>query len=99
MLTSWPISLRTSAMRQSSSSTERSSVRSDTQESPSLRVTESEVGLTLSTSVFALTMGVITTGLISFFVLALNLGFSSSFPLQWLRANCRRSPPCGKRTF
>lgn len=36
--------------------------------------------------VFALSMGVITTGIISFFVLALNLGFSSSFLMKWLRA-------------
>lgn len=35
---------------------------------------------------FALLMGVITTGTISFAVLALNVGLSSSFVAKWLRA-------------
>ncbi|VWX51156.1 DUF2798 domain-containing protein [Novosphingobium sp. 9U] len=35
---------------------------------------------------FALLMGVITTGLISFAVLALNLGFSDRFLSAWLRS-------------
>lgn len=36
--------------------------------------------------VFALSMGVVTTGLISFTLLALNLGFSKGFVLTWLRS-------------
>ena len=35
---------------------------------------------------FALSMGVVTTGIISFTLLALNLGFSSDFALVWLRS-------------
>ncbi|MEX2695110.1 DUF2798 domain-containing protein [Rhizobium mongolense] len=35
---------------------------------------------------FALSMGIITTGIISFFLLALNLGFSKGFILTWLRS-------------
>lgn len=36
--------------------------------------------------VFALLMGIVTTGIISFVLLALNLGFSKSFALTWLRS-------------
>jgi len=35
---------------------------------------------------FALIMGVITTGLISFTVIAFNIGFVSAFPALWLRS-------------
>ena len=35
---------------------------------------------------FALSMGIVTTGLISFTLLALNLGFSKGFVLTWLRS-------------
>ena len=35
---------------------------------------------------FALAMGVVTTGIISFTIIALNLGFSERFALQWLRS-------------
>ena len=35
---------------------------------------------------FALSMGIVTTGIISFVLLALNLGFSQAFPLVWLRS-------------
>ena len=35
---------------------------------------------------FALSMGVVTTGIISFVLLALNLGFSKEFALTWLRS-------------
>ncbi|MFK0088569.1 DUF2798 domain-containing protein [Pseudomonas sp. NPDC090755] len=35
---------------------------------------------------FALSMGVVTTGIISFTLLALNLGFSKDFALVWLRS-------------
>ncbi|MBX4957337.1 DUF2798 domain-containing protein [Rhizobium lentis] len=35
---------------------------------------------------FALSMGIVTTGLISFALLALNLGFSEGFMLTWLRS-------------
>ncbi|MFS8975889.1 DUF2798 domain-containing protein [Cupriavidus necator] len=35
---------------------------------------------------FALSMGVVTTGIISFALLALNLGFSEGFALTWLRS-------------
>lgn len=35
---------------------------------------------------FALVMGVVTTGIISFVLLALNLGFSNTFALAWLRS-------------
>ncbi|WP_354682623.1 DUF2798 domain-containing protein [Cupriavidus necator] len=35
---------------------------------------------------FALSMGVVTTGIISFALLALNLGFSEGFALMWLRS-------------
>nr|WP_245425767.1 DUF2798 domain-containing protein [Rhizobium sp. J15] len=36
--------------------------------------------------VFALSMGVVTTGLISFTLLAFNLSFSKGFVLTWLRS-------------
>lgn len=35
---------------------------------------------------FALAMGIVTTGIISFVLLALNLGFSKEFALTWLRS-------------
>ena len=35
---------------------------------------------------FALSMGIVTTGIISFAILALNLGFSRQFVLVWLRS-------------
>jgi Protein of unknown function (DUF2798) len=35
---------------------------------------------------FALLMGVVTTGIISFTLLSLNLGFSSDFVGAWLRS-------------
>lgn len=35
---------------------------------------------------FALLMGIVTTGIISFSLLALNLGFPSEFPQIWLRS-------------
>ena len=35
---------------------------------------------------FALTMGVITTGIISFIIIALNLGFTDNFAQLWLRS-------------
>ena len=35
---------------------------------------------------FAMSMGILTTGLISFTLLALNLGFSKGFVLTWLRS-------------
>jgi hypothetical protein len=35
---------------------------------------------------FALTMGVVTTGIISFVILALNLGFTDRFARVWLRS-------------
>ncbi|KLK90112.1 hypothetical protein AA309_27540 [Microvirga vignae] len=35
---------------------------------------------------FALLMGVVTTGIISFVLLALNMGFSDRFALAWLRS-------------
>lgn len=35
---------------------------------------------------FALTMGIVTTGIISFVLLALNLGFSTGFASAWLRS-------------
>lgn len=35
---------------------------------------------------FALLMGVVTTGVISFVILALNVGFSETFALTWLRS-------------
>lgn len=35
---------------------------------------------------FALLMGILTTGLISFTLLALNVGFSKGFVLIWLRS-------------
>ncbi len=35
---------------------------------------------------FALSMGVVTTGIISFALLALNMGFSEGFALTWLRS-------------
>jgi uncharacterized membrane protein SpoIIM required for sporulation len=35
---------------------------------------------------FALSMGIVTTGLISFTLLAINLGFSKGFVLTWLRS-------------
>ena len=36
--------------------------------------------------VFSLLMGVVTTGIISFALLFLNLGFSNKFALVWLRS-------------
>ena len=35
---------------------------------------------------FSLSMGVVTTGIISFVLLTLNLGLSSEFALAWLRS-------------
>lgn len=35
---------------------------------------------------FALSMGIVTTALISFVVIAVNLGFSERFVQQWLRS-------------
>lgn len=35
---------------------------------------------------FALSMGVVTTGIISFTVIALNVGFSEKFAWVWLRS-------------
>ena len=35
---------------------------------------------------FALSMGVVTTGIISFTILALNLGFTANFARVWLRS-------------
>ncbi len=35
---------------------------------------------------FALLMGVVTTGIISFVLLALDVGFSETFVLVWLRS-------------
>lgn len=35
---------------------------------------------------FALSMGVVTTGIISFVLLALNLGFTSHFARTWLQS-------------
>ncbi|MEK1886964.1 MAG: DUF2798 domain-containing protein [Phyllobacterium sp.] len=35
---------------------------------------------------FALSMGVVTTGIISFVLLALNFGFAEGFALTWLRS-------------
>lgn len=35
---------------------------------------------------FALMMGVVTTGIISFVLIALNLGFNTQFVLTWLRS-------------
>lgn len=35
---------------------------------------------------FALSMGVVTTGVISFVIIAVNLGFSNGFALTWLRS-------------
>lgn len=35
---------------------------------------------------FALAMGVVTTGIISFALIALNLGFTASFVSIWLRS-------------
>lgn len=35
---------------------------------------------------FSLSMGVVTTGIISFVLLALNLGFSNEFALAWARS-------------
>lgn len=37
---------------------------------------------------FALLMGIVTTGIISFVLLALNRGFSTGFALAWLRSWC-----------
>lgn len=36
--------------------------------------------------VFALAMGIVTTGIVSFALIALNLGFSDRFALVWLRS-------------
>jgi hypothetical protein len=35
---------------------------------------------------FALAMGVVTTGIISFVLIALNVGFSAGFAMTWLRS-------------
>jgi hypothetical protein len=35
---------------------------------------------------FALAMGMVTTGIVSFAVIALNLGFSERFAMIWLRS-------------
>lgn len=35
---------------------------------------------------FALLMGIITTGIISFVLLAINLGFAKAFVASWLRS-------------
>ena len=35
---------------------------------------------------FALSMGVVTTGIVSFVLIAINLGFSDQFALAWLRS-------------
>lgn len=35
---------------------------------------------------FALLMGIVTTGIISFSLLALNIGFSEDFPRIWVRS-------------
>ena len=35
---------------------------------------------------FALMMGIVTTGIISFAIIALNLGFSDGFFLTWVRS-------------
>ncbi|HKY90721.1 MAG TPA: DUF2798 domain-containing protein, partial [Nevskiaceae bacterium] len=35
---------------------------------------------------FALSMGIVTTGIISFALLAINFGVSAQFPLVWLRS-------------
>jgi hypothetical protein len=35
---------------------------------------------------FSLLMGAVTTGIISFVLLAINLGFSADFGLTWLRS-------------
>jgi hypothetical protein len=35
---------------------------------------------------FALLMGIVTTGIISFTLLSLNLGFAEDFVLTWLRS-------------
>ena len=35
---------------------------------------------------FSLSMGVVTTGIISFVLLAVNLGFSNQFTSAWLRS-------------
>ena len=35
---------------------------------------------------FALSMGVVTTGIISFALIALNVGFSDRFALVWVRS-------------
>jgi hypothetical protein len=36
--------------------------------------------------VFALSMGVVTTGIISFVLISINLGFSAGFLAVWLRS-------------
>lgn len=35
---------------------------------------------------FALSMGIVTTGIVSFALIALNVGFSERFTLAWLRS-------------
>lgn len=35
---------------------------------------------------FALSMGIVTTGIVSFALIALNVGFSEKFALVWLRS-------------
>jgi hypothetical protein len=36
--------------------------------------------------VFALSMGIVTTGIVSFVLIALNLGFTANFMQVWLRS-------------
>lgn len=36
--------------------------------------------------VFALSMGIVTTGIVSFVLIALNLGFTANFMPVWLRS-------------
>lgn len=35
---------------------------------------------------FAVSMGIVTTGIVSFVIIALNVGFSDKFALVWLRS-------------
>ena len=35
---------------------------------------------------FAFSMGIVTTGIISFVLIAINVGFSETFALTWLRS-------------
>ncbi|MBL8643254.1 MAG: DUF2798 domain-containing protein [Rhodospirillaceae bacterium] len=51
------------------------------------RFLESAMSMQLKRKIaFALSMGIVTTGVISFTLLALNLGFSNDFALRWLRS-------------